>query len=177
VDMFDQYRSYVKLDFRSRKYWHPLFWFIIESALINAWILYKTTVQKAGLPLLYNFFTFRKSIALALAAPWEKKGCRHKTTEKSPRKLLDSPTKVRVHLKVKPEELGHRYTDKDKHISYLCNIPNKEGSKLNKRQLYCKQCSKSRTVFWCSYCGVPLCKTPCFVLFHTEPEPQQGPNK
>jgi hypothetical protein len=58
VDMFDQYRSYVKLDFRSRKYWHPLLWFIIESSLINAWLLYKTTVQKAGLPLLYNFFTF-----------------------------------------------------------------------------------------------------------------------
>ena len=40
VDTFDQYRSYIKLDLRSRKYWHCMFWFIIEPALVNAWVLY-----------------------------------------------------------------------------------------------------------------------------------------
>jgi len=29
----------VKIELRSRKFWHPLFWFIIEAVLINAWLL------------------------------------------------------------------------------------------------------------------------------------------
>jgi hypothetical protein len=51
VDMFDQYRSYVQVELRSRKYWHPLFWFIVEAALINAWLLYKASRERALLPL------------------------------------------------------------------------------------------------------------------------------
>ena len=70
VDMFDQYRSYVQIDVRSRKYWHPIFWFIVEAALINSWLLYKASRQLALLPVEYTLFTFRKSIALALAAEY-----------------------------------------------------------------------------------------------------------
>ena len=36
VDLFDQFRQYIKLELRSRKFWHPLFWFIIESVLVNS---------------------------------------------------------------------------------------------------------------------------------------------
>jgi hypothetical protein len=43
VDLYDQYRSYVQLDLRSFKFWHPLFWLVVESALVNSWLLYKAT--------------------------------------------------------------------------------------------------------------------------------------
>lgn len=74
VDRFDQFRSYVGLDMRSTKFWHPMMWFIIESSLVNAWVLYRATREKAGLPLQYDHFSFRRAIALALAAEWEDMG-------------------------------------------------------------------------------------------------------
>jgi hypothetical protein len=83
VDMFDQYCSYVQIELQSRKFWHPLFWFIIEASLINAWLLYKSNREAAMLPIEYTIFTFHKSIALALVAEWEIMGC--KTT------LVDFP--------------------------------------------------------------------------------------
>ena len=45
VDRFDQFRAYIKLELKSGKFWHPMMWFIIifESALVNAWVLYKAT--------------------------------------------------------------------------------------------------------------------------------------
>ena len=55
VDLFDQYRSYIKLELRSGKFWHPMMWFIFESALVNLWVLYKCIREKAGLQVQYNF--------------------------------------------------------------------------------------------------------------------------
>jgi hypothetical protein len=31
-------------------FWHPLFWFIIEAALVSVWLLYKATCELAMLP-------------------------------------------------------------------------------------------------------------------------------
>jgi len=36
VDRFDQFRAYIKLEQKSGKFWHPMMWFIFESALVNA---------------------------------------------------------------------------------------------------------------------------------------------
>jgi hypothetical protein len=58
VDTFDQYRSYIKLELKSYKYWHPMMWFILESALVNAWVLYIKTIKKAQLEQRYSHFEF-----------------------------------------------------------------------------------------------------------------------
>jgi hypothetical protein len=68
VDVFVQFRSYIKLELRSGKYWHPILWFILESALVNVWVLYKATREAAGLAPEFTHLEFRISIALALAA-------------------------------------------------------------------------------------------------------------
>jgi hypothetical protein len=52
-----------------------MMWFIFESALVNAWVLYKCTREKANLPPQYTHLEFRVSIALTLAAEWEDMGC------------------------------------------------------------------------------------------------------
>jgi Transposase IS4 len=41
VDVFDQYCSYLKFELKSWKFWHPIFWFVMESAIamVNAWLL------------------------------------------------------------------------------------------------------------------------------------------
>ena len=128
VDMFDQYRSYVNVEIRSRKFWHPIFWFMVESALINSWLLYKATRVLSLLPLQYNLFTFRKSIALALAAHWEKMGCRNKS-------MMHSNSQIRVHLRKLNFDDEIRFTGTDLHVSQFEPIPLKQGSKLKVRQM------------------------------------------
>jgi hypothetical protein len=44
VDWFDQFRAYLKFEMRSGKFWHPMMWFIIESAMVNAFILYNSRI-------------------------------------------------------------------------------------------------------------------------------------
>jgi hypothetical protein len=71
VDLFDQYHAYYKLQLRSFKYWHAMFFFILESALVNAWVLYSQSRKIANLPLEFTHFEFRAAIAKALAKEWE----------------------------------------------------------------------------------------------------------
>lgn len=40
VDYFDHYRALYPLGRKSRKNWHRLFWFLLESAVLNAFIVY-----------------------------------------------------------------------------------------------------------------------------------------
>jgi hypothetical protein len=168
VDMFDQYRSYVQIDVRSRKYWHPIFWFIVEAALINSWLLYKASRQLALLPVEYTLFTFRKSIALALAAEWEGNGCKNRTCMVSPTKAMrQSPAPIRSHLRRFNIDNWSRFTTDDGHISALQKLPLKEGSKLKVRQMRCQHCKTSRTTYWCKECQQPLCMGKCFQQFHS----------
>ena len=46
------------------------FFFILEAALVNAWVVYSQTRKMAQLPLEYNHFEFRASIAKKLAEQW-----------------------------------------------------------------------------------------------------------
>jgi hypothetical protein len=171
VDMYDQYRSYIKLDLRSRKFWHPLFWLIIESALVNAWLIYKTSREQANLPLDYDLFTFRKSIVLALVSEWEANGCMVRFgQQQSPTIKMQNVRLVRYHLKKLDDNEGSRFISKDHHFSFLSNLPIPSTSKLKKRQMRCRQCRQKRTVYWCKSCEVPLCRAPCFIQFHSKTE-------
>jgi hypothetical protein len=173
VDLYDQYRSYVQMDVRTRKFWHVLFWLVIESALINSWILYKATRENAHLAVKYTFFTFRKSIALALVAEWEKMGCRQATPcELSPQQILKVKSHVRTHLHSANRREQTRFSSADKHYSHMAKIPCAPDAKW-KRQLKCIQCKVSKTIWMCTECGaIPLCKDTCFFIYHTKPEQQ-----
>jgi Transposase IS4 len=172
VDRFDQYRSHLKLEVRSRKFWHPMFWFIIEAALVNSWVLYKCTCELAGMTLKYTHFTFRKSITLALAAEWESMKCtnRPKIEPGSPNTIMKtaSQKQVRVHLKQVIKE--NRFSTPDRHIAYLEKIPVKEGWKKNFRQLLSQQCKTHLTSKWCRSCAAPLCVGKCFSQYHSNPD-------
>jgi hypothetical protein len=75
VDRFDQFRAYIKLEMSTGKFWHVMLWFIIESALVNAYILYKTTRECALLDLEYSHLEFCIAVVLALVSEWESMGC------------------------------------------------------------------------------------------------------
>ena len=181
VDTFDQFRSYIKLEMRTGKFWHVMFWFILESALVNAWILYRVSRELALLEVEYTHFQFRVAIALALAQEWEDMGCVFRpeaqtTGVASPRTLLKrgAAHKVRVSFGA---EASKRSTPNDMHASYLEKIPLREGGKSAFRQLVCiyKNCPKKdlpkkqrRVSRWCRECAAPLCAPECFLQFHAQ---------
>lgn len=175
VDTFDQYRAYIKLEFRTGKFWHPMYFFIVESALINAWVLYVATRTLARLPLQFDHVQFRRSIAMSLAAEWEVMGCRNKAEDgpiaSSPTTMLKTVKKgKRIHLK---KLILHKSkSDSDTispplHMECIERLPAVEGSKNKQRQLQCVQCqSDKRTSFWCNTCKVPLHRDVCFGKYH-----------
>jgi hypothetical protein len=170
VDTFDQYRAYIKLELKSNKFWHPMMWFVFESALVNSWVLYKATMQKAERNVEFSHFQFRKQIALALASEWESWGCTPRTAFESPTKHYPTMNPRSVRQRFPVDEMDDRFTCPKKHLLHKEMIPAKEGSNSAVRQLLCRQCNTSRTRFWCRKCHAPLCaiKSDCYVLFHTK---------
>ena len=97
------------LDVSARKFWQPMFWFIIESALVSAWVLYKAARKAANLPIQYTHLTFRRSIALALASEWEDMGCKSKVEgATSPTKHYQKTKVVRFH---KSQDLPVKFSE------------------------------------------------------------------
>jgi hypothetical protein len=156
---------------RTGKFWHVMLWFIIESALVNAYILYKITREYAMLEVEFTHLEFRVAIVLALVAEWESMGC-----ASSPAAAVSSPSsqlKVKVAKKVRHNfgrDSSSRYSAFDCHLSYLEDIPVLEGAKCKIRQLRCVQpgCQKSRTTKWCRECAAPLCFPGCYTAYHTQ---------
>jgi Transposase IS4 len=179
VDLFDQYRSYIALELRSRKFWHALMWFIFESALVNSWVLYKVTREAAQLPVTLSHFQFRRAIALALASEWENMGCRPGAFQgSSPSDTMKQTAFARGHLKaVTSLSFSDARFSPDKHVQFVAKIPSLDGSKQKHRQLYCRVCKTKRTCFWCKKCHQPLCREQCFAIYHTKPEPSPAAPK
>jgi hypothetical protein len=169
VDTFDQYRSYIKLELKSNKFWHPMMWFVFESALVNSWVLYKSTMEQAGLSCEYNHFTFQKAVALALACEWESMGCSPKVAFESPTKIMRENNVRTARQQFSQNTSSTRFTCPNKHLLHKEKIPAKEGSKNGLRQVQCSHCHASRTVYWCKECRAPLCvrDNDCFIQYHT----------
>jgi Transposase IS4 len=169
VDLFDQYRSYINLELRSVKFWHPMMWFLFESALVNSWVIYQQTMKQADKPTTFSHFEFRRAIALALASEWESMGCFPANSTTSPTKSFQSShaRTARLSFSISPTE--DRYTCPQKHVTYKEKMPLLEGSKRPNRQMLCAYCKQKRTIYWCKKCTVPLCgrDCKCFLLFHT----------
>ena len=170
VDLFDQYRAYYKLQLRSFKYWHVMFFCILEAALVNAWVVYSQTRKMAQLPLEYNHFEFRASIAKKFAEQWLNNGISSTPLKKSPLKHFKVALKASQHLIA---DSGHetRFSCPKKHLQHRVRTPSTVSGKIVKRQLLCAQCYCSRPIMMCSACSVPLCIPECYHNYHTsDPE-------
>jgi hypothetical protein len=116
----------------------------------------------------YDFFTFRKSIALALASEWESMGCKHRKGEFSPAKAVPTQKAVRIHVSHgKKADVGDRFTSSDKHLLAREKIPVLENGKSKFRQMLCRQCKASCSSYWCRTCATVLCKDDCYLQWHT----------
>lgn len=147
VDRFDQKRSTYIVGRRSKRWWLRLFYFIIDAAITNAFILY-SSISRSGKPI--TNLQFRNVLGDQLVA-------------------LHSGRKVRVRTLVKK-------STKSKPKSYGLSDEvrlNDVGSHMPveiKSSRRCRLCSSKtnnkRSRIECLHCKVPLCIVPCFLNFH-----------
>lgn len=151
VDRFDQKRGTYSMARRSRRWWMRLFYFLVDAAITNAYILY---AQKVRYPM--STLQFRTMLGRNLISSFSsrKKRVSNLPSFVNKKPKLDSRHKAKYGL---PDEL--RLTDVGSHLpgpleSYrrcrLCS--SKENSKKSKIQ--------------CIRCKVALCVVPCFAEFH-----------
>jgi hypothetical protein len=187
VDLLDQFRAYYKLELKSFKFWHPMFWFVVECALVNAWVLYCETMKTRNISLEYEQRTFRLTVAKQLAKEWEDMGCMvaGDTNQSPSKKLKHAVKKVRIHLRNKGIALDSQFDSLDGHAAFFAKLPERAGTskkiKVNNqgtviypshRSMDCRFCAdvmkiKKRTSFWCKKCEKPLCKGVCFQKWHS----------
>lgn len=141
VDRFDQLRECYEVGRRSTKWWHRLFYYFLDMAIINAFILMKVDKETPKAEQL----SFRINLARQLIGNYSSRKKRNKS-------VLYMSKKGQV-----PDEI--RLTAVGAHL------PNKIN---NYRR--CRLCSsghvEKRTRILCATCGVPLCLDPCFKKFH-----------
>ncbi|XP_050301509.1 piggyBac transposable element-derived protein 4-like [Anthonomus grandis grandis] len=145
VDKFDQNLSYYKIDRKSHKWWHRIFFFFLDAAVVNAFVLYKGL----QLPPL-SMKDFRRSIIEGLVAE-----------ALVARKRSASSFETIAIKKNKP------YVSEEVRFEGSTHQPER-GTRRR-----CANCSTKknqvRTEWVCSVCNVPLCLTKnktCFQDFH-----------
>lgn len=148
VDRFDQKRSVYQIGRKSRRWWLRIFYFLVESCAVNAFILY-CKVQKRNFK---SQLQFRRRLAQGLLENF----CSRKRPaqssflsgpkNKNPRKDFGVPDEIR---------LGN--------VGF--HLP-KELEKYQRCRLCSSKTNNKRSKIGCERCDVALCIVPCFKIFH-----------
>lgn len=143
VDRFDQMLERYAIGRRSIKWWHRIFYYLLDMAVVNSFVLWKLNrpdKEKC------SQLTFRLKLARQLVNGF------------SSRKAIGRPpnfVKLAVPVEVRLANVGVHFPKKDtnRRRCKLCSGKNKKGK-------------EKRTYFACTFCKVPLCVDDCFVKFH-----------
>ena len=141
VDLFDMLRSKYKTGRCSKKSWKYLLWFLIDAAVVNAFILHKQATRRP-LPPKYCNLTFRHELAIGLIAGFSS---RH-------RKRGPQPTHMRFNAVENVHDHGNEHMMRG--ARKCCHHAKKYPTHAPKR-----------TVYGCTLCKVHLCKE-CHYDFH-----------
>ncbi|XP_026328038.1 piggyBac transposable element-derived protein 4-like [Hyposmocoma kahamanoa] len=141
VDRFDHFRSSYSIGRKSKKNWFRLFWFLLEAALINAYILYSQGHVKRN----NSHREFRLRVA---------------------RGLVNNFSSRKASSTILKNKKGGVYGINDE--VRLANVGVHMPTAGTKRR--CRFCSTrtnpKRSKIECNLCKVPLCIAPCFAKFH-----------
>lgn len=141
VDKFDQLRECYAIGRRSVKWWHRIFYYLVDLAIVNSYVMWK--LKQADQSKCHQL-DFRINLARQLIAGFSSRKNRGRPPNFVKRKLPDSVRMANVGAHM-PEQ----------HDNYRrCKLCSGAGNK------------QKRTRFVCSFCKVPLCITPCFPKFH-----------
>lgn len=142
VDHFDHFRSSYPTGRKSRKFWMRLFFFMLDAAIINAYILYLTKHAQRD----FSHRDFRLRLARALIGDFTCKKQRPIIFKNKKGGNFGVPDEIRL------QSVGIHFPE------------------LQDTYTRCKFCSSKketkRSNMRCSHCGVALCMKQCFKKFH-----------
>lgn len=153
VDHFDQLKGTYSVGRRSKRWWLRLFYFLIDTSITNAFLLYKSN-KKCTL----SHLEFRVGLARGLIGGFTSR--KRRSTGGMPsyvsRRKLANENRQKI-ISAVPEEV--RYTNVGDHMP--CQLQSYKR---------CKMCSTKtndkRSKIMCAKCQVALCIAPCFSEFH-----------
>lgn len=165
VDVADQYRTYYDTQLTSRRNWYPLFYWALETAIINAFIIYRD--EHAGKEM--DHLDFRLDLAWALI---ERGGGVPRPQQSTKRNIdnLETPpfkrAKVTKNTKLPPSRVSPGshlpiYMGGARRDCFLCRWRRSLAGEVGKEP--------PKTRWKCTTCNEPLCQTPernCFYDFH-----------
>lgn len=142
VDLFDQNRERYAVGRRSLKWWHRIFYFLLDLAIVNAFTIMKCVKGEQ------DQLSFRIRLARQLIAGFSSK----KRRGRPPMFIAKKSGSIGVPQEVRTLNVGD-------------HLP-----KRNSRYRRCRLCStrkkEKRTRVECTHCKVALCLDPCFRRFH-----------
>ncbi|XP_052805840.1 piggyBac transposable element-derived protein 4-like isoform X1 [Mya arenaria] len=153
VDLLDQYNQYNSIAHKTKKWWHKLFFHIMNICLVNSYRLYEkfTTNQPKK-----DHESFRQSVLESLIE--EGGGPRGQSVRRGRPVLGETPSRL----------TGRHFSD---------FIPAKAGAKRGRPLRDCVACNvkvenrvgfkRQQTSFWCPDCKVALCHPRCFQVYHS----------
>lgn len=145
VDVFDQYRTTYCIDRKSRKWWHRIFFFLIDASIVNAYIINKVMGEKT-----LTMKDFRRQVIDGLIGNTLVRNINTTSTE------LSIPIKKKKPLQpncVRLSENAHQPVRTTRRRCAFCSTKK----------------SDNRTNWKCSTCNVPLClgkMKNCFQKYH-----------
>lgn len=143
VDRYDQLRERYQIGRRSVKWWHRLMYFLIDTSIVNSYVMWKHSKPDRQHK---DQLSFRLRLARQLIKGF------------TSRKRLGRHVNFQNKKKYVPEEV--KFANVGRHFPEKISKPRR-----------CKNCStkkhEKRTQILCTYCKVPLC-IECFQDFHTK---------
>ena len=141
VDLSDAKRKVYSCTRRSKKWWHRLFYFIVDTCIVNALIIHNENSHTTKI----NQEEFRLELARELLALYSSRK-HHK--------------RGRASLEGNPSTIFKEQHFIDKlAVPQQCRVCSKNG--VRKRTTFgCKDCNSQEPL--------PLCITPCYRLHHTK---------
>ena len=151
VDIADQHSTYYSFLRKTVKWWRKLFFWLLETAVVNSYVMYKTIT----IPRRPDHLAYRRAIVDSLASRY--------LTSAPPRRRLGRPRK-RHHPEADPERLNKQLHLLDKHTElHDCVICSNRPTQRHRTPFFCKTCGDTPS----------LCPHPCFARYHTLPNFRQ----
>ena len=144
VDRFDQFRERYAIGRRSLKWWHRIFFYLIDLAIVDAFILWSVDRPNGNS---CDQLNFRLRLARQLIG------------DHSTRKRKGPPIAFLAHKKHVPDDV--RLVGVGHHMPRV-------GPTFRRCRLCSSAAHEQRTRCVCTACDVPLCTEPCFRKFHSK---------
>lgn len=154
VDVADQYQCYYSTQLITRRNWFPILFWILDTALINAFIIYRDLRVYKG----FQHKDFRMHVAWELIMSGQRRTISKPQPKQQPqeRTANEIVNKTTTHIAI-------CVPAQDRRVCHLCKKIEKEQGGVRESRLLPK------TQWKCEACNLPLCLNTsrnCFYIHH-----------